>query len=1612
MTTYNWGTDSGLWSVDTNWTPTGVPSAATDQAYITAAGTYTITVDPRTFLLDSLVLSDPDAQLDVGGTLDFAGVDNTLALDAGTLLLDGGAVIQGATIQSDGGTLTSHSGVLDDVTYQGELDLAANYGLAVQDVTVESAAGTPPGTIVLAYNSILDVSGGLTVGAPGSPGSIQMQADYANLYFEDSETLDNAVVTISGLDDIVDSFLATLTLGANTTVTLSGTDDYLFDNIVNLGSLGVTGGTAYLADSSNNSTFDNEGSLSVDNGTLYVYNSTFTNEGSIDVGSGGLLENNSPSFSNAGVVTVESGGTFEVQSGITNTGTITVGSGATLELQSALTNTGTITVQSGGTLDAQYPLTLADLETLPIAIEPGATLEISGSLDLGGGVLDMAPSGAFGNVVLSGGTIADGTIFVDGGNFSLGGSDTFDGIIYQGDLDLADSVYLTVLDGLTVESAAGTPPGTIVFGYASSLNISGGLTVGAPGDAGSIQMENSYDSFDFSDSETLDNAAITISGYLDVLDATNYTLTLGADTTVDLSGSNDYLYDSITNLGSVGVTGGTAYFADNSTGSTFDNQGSVSVDNGMLNVYNSTFSNEGSVEVGNGGLLSIYTASFSNTGTITVGSGGALQLYSPLADAGTIVVGSGGTLDLQEDFVLSDLVGSGITIEPGATLEISGSLDLGGGVLDLAPSGAFGNVVLSGGTIADGTIFVDGGNFSLIGSDTFDGITYQGELDLADSVYLTVLDGLTVESAAGTLPGMIVFGDTSSLNISGGLTVGAPGDVGSIQMENSSDYIYFGDSETLDNAAVTISGDSDVLDATYYTLTLGSDTTVDLSGSQDYLYDSITNLGSVGVSGGTAYFADNYTASIFDNQGSVSVNNGTLNVYNSSVINEGRVDVGSNGLLAIYSTSYTNTGTIIVESGGTLDPQDYVTLSDIEGGSVTIEPGGTLEISGTLDLQGGTLDIAATGVFSNLVLTGGGTIENGTIVPDGGMISLSGGTLDNITYLGELDIPDFASLAFANGLTVESSTGAPPGTIVFGYGSSLTVSGGLTVGAPREAGSIRMENTNDYMYFGDSGTLDNATVTISGYSDVLDATDYTLTLGADTTVDLSGSFDELDGSITNLGSIGVTGGSAYFTDDSTASTFDNQGSLIVGNGALYVYNGTFSNEGQVSIGSGGYLDVQAGTFTSTTAFVIHSGGTLEIAPATAVAITYNDPALVILDNPATYTGTIAGLSVGDQLQLNGQDVTHASISGGVLTADLQGGGTLTFNADPALNGTTFGISQGSDGAYQDLLTAEIPCFLPGTHIRTTRGEVMVQDLAVGDTVITHSGRHRPLCWIGKGRSLAVRGRRSAATPLIVRKGALADNVPNRDLRITKGHSLFLDDVLIPVEFLVNHRSILWDDVTREVEVYHLELDEHDILIANGAAAESYRDDGNRWLFQNANSGWDQPAKPPCAPVLTGGPIVDAVWRRLLDRAGGPTRLKLTQDAQVALSVDGMLLAPTVLHDGMAVFCLPKRPSELRLVSRSAVPLELGVARDARELGVAFEWLAVRKGSRCRMIAADDSRLIDGFHTFEADEGIRWTNGDALLSGELFAGFRGEFEVAIHLRGATQYVDDGEWLLVA
>jgi len=390
-------------------------------------------------------------------------------------------------------------------------------------------------------------------------------------------------------------------------------------------------------------------------------------------------------------------------------------------------------------------------------------------------------------------------------------------------------------------------------------------------------------------------------------------------------------------------------------------------------------------------------------------------------------------------------------------------------------------------------------------------------------------------------------------------------------------------------------------------------------------------------------------------------------------------------------------------------------------------------------------------------------------------------------------------------------------------------------------------------------------------------------------------------------------------------------------------------------------------------------------------------------NPgSTIALPLASVAIGDSIALPGTSVS--SVTYGANSITVVSNQRTTVFSNVSYSGTTpGGFIASADPTGLERVTFTL-CFCRGTLIRTPAGDVPVETLSIGHMVVTAAGAIRPVTWIGTGQVLATRGRRNAATPVIIRKNALADNVPHRDLRVTKGHSLYLEGVLIPVEFLVNHRSILWDDRAQEVAIYHVELETHDVLIANGAPAESYRDDGNRWLFRNTNRRWAAAPQEPCAPLLTGGDLVDRIWRQLLDRAGPRPRMPMTQEPGLHLVADGMRLDPMDCGPDVCVFHLPRPPRSVRLVSLSAVPQELGVARDARELGVAVQRFVLEQGGCSQMLLADDRHLIDGYHAFEPDIGIRWTTGDAVIPSVLFKGMVGSGLLRVHLGCSTVYAD--------
>jgi hypothetical protein len=152
----------------------------------------------------------------------------------------------------------------------------------------------------------------------------------------------------------------------------------------------------------------------------------------------------------------------------------------------------------------------------------------------------------------------------------------------------------------------------------------------------------------------------------------------------------------------------------------------------------------------------------------------------------------------------------------------------------------------------------------------------------------------------------------------------------------------------------------------------------------------------------------------------------------------------------------------------------------------------------------------------------------------------------------------------------------------------------------------------------------------------------------------------------------------------------------------------------------------------------------------------------------------------------------------------------------------------ADGDNDDTDNDEAPCFLKGTMVRTITGERKIEDLAIGDLLPTHSNGIQPIKWIGRyrfSRSDASRPWVRDVLPVRVARSALAADVPHSDLYLSQQHALFTDGALVRVGSLVNGATIALHDAgdLSELEYYHIMLQSHDVIYAEGAPCETLSD---------------------------------------------------------------------------------------------------------------------------------------------------------------------------------------------
>ncbi len=169
------------------------------------------------------------------------------------------------------------------------------------------------------------------------------------------------------------------------------------------------------------------------------------------------------------------------------------------------------------------------------------------------------------------------------------------------------------------------------------------------------------------------------------------------------------------------------------------------------------------------------------------------------------------------------------------------------------------------------------------------------------------------------------------------------------------------------------------------------------------------------------------------------------------------------------------------------------------------------------------------------------------------------------------------------------------------------------------------------------------------------------------------------------------------------------------------------------------------------------------------------------------------------------------------------------------------------------------CFLSGTRIATPLGHSTIEKLSIGDVVTTMSAEPMPIKWIGRTSFERADGLPWSldVAPVRISRGALGGGLPARDLYVSEAHCIYVNGYLIPAKYLVNGLSITYATTldAPSLDYFHIELEKHQVIYAEGAPAETYRAGASRAGFDNqaeylALYGAAVETMAPFAPILS------------------------------------------------------------------------------------------------------------------------------------------------------------------
>ena len=498
----------------------------------------------------------------------------------------------------------------------------------------------------------------------------------------------------------------------------------------------------------------------------------------------------------------------------------------------------------------------------------------------------------------------------------------------------------------------------------------------------------------------------------------------------------------------------------------------------------------------------------------------------------------------------------------------------------------------------------------------------------------------------------------------------------------------------------------------------------------------------------------------------------------------------------------------------------------------------------------------------------------------------------------------------------------------------------------------------------------------------------------------------------------------------TNSLFETQGSAIVsignGLGGTYAVDGPTASLNITGFNGVGTFDIFSGTASFGNNANLSAGNSFDFGGDSSGKLAIDSPnnyqngwsfpvtGFALLDTIAFGTSPPGTNFFVPGTYTNAYDATAHT-----LTIPKASGGSYVFNNFSTAAGapTTFDVTGTS--------ITDVVCYARGTRIRTPDSELPVEKLRPGMQVITLiDGEEVPqtVTWLGHRRiGLAGHPRPETVAPIRIKRDAFADGMPHRDLLVSPDHAIFVDGKLICARQLVNGATIRQELDWTAVDYYHVELDQHAILLAEGLPAESYIDTGNRGFFANSDAPLvlhpdltdetDYPTRQAgsCAPFVWDEASAQPVWERLADRAaviGLPvTQRATTADAGLRLLADQRTVKPVFSDSDRVIFVLPRGAREVRLLSRAQSPTEARPwLEDRRRLGVRVKRIVLRGADETREIPVDHPDLTRGWWAIERDGQImsRWTDGEAML---LLPAMSGHVMLELHLAGSMIYAVD-------